>query len=117
MAIARSRSEISRTQLATFCPLLDVKVAKASASDRPLVLTIEAELPWLDFLPDDDRALAISEITDALGAATVTGHFDRVVQSIVEWRHTAEVHADPELLERLLGPLPGDGPELSRPRV
>lgn len=57
--------------------------------------------PWMRFLPDDDKELFAVEIVQTLEAANSLGTPAPVVQLITEWRHTAEVHADPRLVEIL----------------
>lgn len=69
---------------------------------RSLVIDVVPEaFPWVRFLPAQDvRAFAL-ELVDVLRAADALGNFAPVVQVITEWRHTAEVHADPELSARI----------------
>lgn len=62
------------------------------------------ELPWLTWLPHDARAEAASEILDQLLAGADTGHFMPFARALREWKSTAEIHSDPELLHRLSGP-------------
>ena len=58
--------------------------------------------PWVRFLPEDSRGRFLAELADTLRA---TIDFDApapaVHQLVTEWRHTAEVYADPELLDIL----------------
>nr|WP_229400991.1 hypothetical protein [Micromonospora okii] len=70
-------------------------------------------LPWVSFLPESDVDEMLSElITVAQGAASLE-NLSPVAVLLAQWRHTAEVHADPALLEILtrepagdLGPVP-----------
>ncbi|MBF6365861.1 hypothetical protein IU433_15760 [Nocardia puris] len=57
------------------------------------------EYPWLADLPDDGRAEAVAELTHV--RITKTEVF---VHELTAWQHTAEIYADPELLDKLRGP-------------
>ncbi|MGP3966961.1 hypothetical protein [Streptomyces sp. 6N223] len=70
-------------------------------------------LPWVRFLPPDDVGILASELTETAAASASLGNTAPVAQLLIEWRHTAEVHADPELRERLAHPSGDDyGPAL-----
>ncbi|MFF5173986.1 hypothetical protein ACFY3U_15260 [Micromonospora sp. NPDC000089] len=70
-------------------------------------------LPWVSFLPAVDVDLLLDElVTVAQGAASLE-NLSPVAVLLTQWRHTAEIHADPTLLELLtrepaadLGPVP-----------
>ncbi len=87
------------------------------ARENPGILEgyFERELPWLHWLPDDDRALAVKEIFQEMLAGAETGLFAPFSQTLVEWRDTAMIWSDPELARRLASAHPGDGPEITRP--
>lgn len=69
---------------------------------RSLVIDVVPEaFPWVRFLPAQDVRVFVLELVDVLRAADALGNFAPVVQVITEWRHTAEVHADPELAARI----------------
>lgn len=84
---------------------------------RTLVLDVlPATFPWVRYLPTPDvRAFSV-ELVEALGASAALDNTAAVAQLITEWRHTAEVHADPELYAALttdsgedFGPVPEPG--------
>jgi hypothetical protein len=66
---------------------------------------------WARFLPKEDHQAFVAE----LAAARALDDLAAVTQVITAWRHTAEVHADPELLAALcqdsqdLGEVPAPG--------
>jgi hypothetical protein len=70
-------------------------------------------LPWVTFLPDADFDVFITElVTTARGAADL-GNLAPVAVLLTQWQHSAEIYADPVLLETLtaepegdLGPVP-----------
>jgi hypothetical protein len=74
-------------------------------------------LPWVAFLPEADIDQLLSElVTVAQGAASL-GNLTPVSILLTQWRHTAEVYADPALLDVLtrepegdLGPAPAPEP-------
>lgn len=54
--------------------------------------------PWIRFLPDEDRLIFAQELIDVMDASTDLNTPAPIVQLITEWRHTAEVYTDPDLL-------------------
>ncbi|HEX5540882.1 MAG TPA: hypothetical protein VFX60_04870 [Micromonospora sp.] len=83
--------------------------------DRARTLLLEAlpeVFPWVRFLPADDVQAFLTELVEVLRAVEDFDNIAAVAQLITEWRHTAEVYADPELLEILtrggddFGPVP-----------
>jgi hypothetical protein len=52
-------------------------------------------------LTDGDRMTFAQELVDAMDASESLGSPTPVLQLITEWRHTAEIYADPELLAAL----------------
>ena len=64
-------------------------------------------LPWVRFLPATDRHALVQEFIDVTEAATSVDNVSPIAQLLVEWRHTAEVHADPELHALLSAPREG----------
>ncbi|HEX6685168.1 MAG TPA: hypothetical protein VF062_20425 [Candidatus Limnocylindrales bacterium] len=65
-------------------------------------------LPWATFLPEADLDQLLSElVTVAQGAASLE-NLSPVAVLLAQWRHTAEVYADPVLLEILSREPEGD---------
>jgi hypothetical protein len=67
-------------------------------------------LPWMSFLPAEDVDILISELATA---ASGTDALDDIALLLTQWRHSAEVYADPDLFAILirepdgdLGPIP-----------
>lgn len=67
-----------------------------------------AALPWLRFLPADAIDELVTEFVDTVPAAAAVNNMAPVSQLLTEWRHTAEVYADPELYAVLSQPHEGD---------
>jgi hypothetical protein len=80
--------------------------------DPDLVRSVlPAALPWTRFLPDAEVDQLTAEFSAVAVAAASIGNWAPVSQLLTEWRHTAEIHADPELHAALTsGPLDDFGP-------
>ncbi|MFE4874873.1 hypothetical protein [Streptomyces sp. NPDC056682] len=84
---------------------------------RTLVLDVlPSSFPWVRYLPAHDMREFSVELVGALSAAADLDSTAGVAQLITEWKHTAEVHADPELYAALTldsgedyGPVPEPG--------
>lgn len=70
-------------------------------------------LPWTAFLPEDDITAFLTELASIARGATELHNLAPVAVLLAQWRHTAEVHADPALREIItaepegdLGPVP-----------
>lgn len=65
------------------------------------VAKLTDQLPWVAFLPQADRRLFVTEITDTLRACASIGRFTALAVLIEDWKSTAVVWSDPELAESL----------------
>ena len=52
---------------------------------------------WTRFLPDDGVDEFLNELIDVARASAEIRNLRPVAQLIIEWKHTAEIYADPEL--------------------
>lgn len=66
------------------------------------------EFPWVDALPDADRAHFVTDFARAFQGSAELGEWSLLAQTIREWRATAAIHADADLARELSGPLSGD---------
>lgn len=73
------------------------------------------ELPWLTWLPAEERFACVRELLADLLAGADTGLLIPFARNLASWRSTAEAWSDPELARRLQGPFDGDGPVIGRP--
>ena len=78
---------------------LDPQIAAAALVD---------EFAWTDFLPQSDRAQFVTDFVRAFQASAEMGQWTPLAQTVREWKTTAAVHADPELVEQLSSPLNDD---------
>jgi hypothetical protein len=65
-------------------------------------------LPWTRFLPPAAMDELAAEFVETTYAAAAMNNMAPISQLLVEWRHTAEVYADPELYAILSPPHEGD---------
>ena len=75
------------------------------------------ELSWVAVLPECDRRLFAEEMSRLMTEAADTDDLAPVEQALREWRATAETFSDPELAQRLTGPLVADGERVPAPIV
>ena len=80
-----------------------VAVALSRAEpDRELLLRILPDVfSWVHFLPTEDKSQFLHDLVVTLHGVDDLDNLTPVVQLIIEWRHTAEVHADPGTLVAL----------------
>lgn len=72
-------------------------------------------LPWVRFLPLRDAEQMAAEFVATVEASAAVGNTAAVSQLLTEWRHTAEVHADPDLHRILAAPSADDFGPVARP--
>jgi hypothetical protein len=70
-------------------------------------------VPWVTFLPEADFDAFVTELVTVAAGAAELGNLAPIAVLLTQWRHSAEVFADPVLLEILtrepegdLGPVP-----------
>jgi hypothetical protein len=102
------RAEEARGVVSTITTLF-VALMQHSEGVVDLVTEVMPQaFPWVRFLPREDMRTFAVELVETLEAVDSLGTQAPVTQLISEWRHTAEVHADP----RLLAILQRDGQDL-----
>ncbi|MEU0547241.1 hypothetical protein [Micromonospora sp. NPDC005979] len=72
-------------------------------------------LPWVRFLPPEDREQMAIEFVETAEAAAAVGNTAALSQLLSEWRHSAEIHADPDLHRVLAAPSFDDFGAVPRP--
>lgn len=97
---------------------LFVALMQHSAEMRGLVTDVMPTVfPWVRFLPREDMQAFAVELIEVLEAANSLGTPAPVTRLITEWRHTAEVYADPRLFEILRGDHHEDLGEVPMPQA
>ncbi len=95
----------------------DPWVQTAGAQLEEIRQVLAAALPWVRILPDEAVDEFASEFVAVARVAVTVKSLAPVAQLLIEWRHTAEVYADPELYATLSQPHDGDfGPVSSSRR-
>lgn len=74
-------------------------------------------LPWIRFLPASGVEALAAEFVETVRAAAAVSNMAPVAQLLAEWRHTAEVYADPALHAVLLARHEGDFGPVPAPDV
>ena len=74
-------------------------------------------LPWVAFLPDGGTDELVEELVATLRAAISIDNLWPVSQLLIEWRHTAEIYADPHLHAEATRRLGADGGPVRRPKA
>jgi hypothetical protein len=65
-------------------------------------------VPWTTFLPEEDLETFLSELVSVARGAAEFDNMAPVALLLTQWRHTAEVYADPALLRILTSEVEGD---------
>ena len=68
---------------------------------------LAAELPWLSWLPEDEEVECVKQMVVDLAAGASVKSYRAFFQHLIQWKHSAEIHADPELLAEITRPLTG----------
>lgn len=71
--------------------------------------------PWAAYLPEEDRRQFSDELVKAVRASSAVDRADLIASLIAQWKHTAEVWADPGLRARLASEPELAGGEIPRP--
>jgi hypothetical protein len=100
--------------------VLTVRVLRAVMGDpttrsRFLLDLLPQVFPWIAFLPAEARVSFAQELVDIMDASADLRVNAPVLQLIREWRNTAEICADPELLAILTSTKRGDFGPVPRP--
>jgi hypothetical protein len=103
-------------QVAELIGRLFAELLRDSASQELTTDAFLRVLPWARFLPTNEVRLLVKDLWEVASASASIGNFAPVAQLLTEWRHTAEIHADPELAQALSGPYKiTDGATVPRP--
>jgi hypothetical protein len=69
---------------------------------------LHSAVPWVTFLPEPDFDAFVTELVDVAQGAAALGNLAPVAVCLAQWRHSAEVYADPVLLDILTRETEGD---------
>lgn len=104
--VLEPRAQVQAAETAT--DFLSAALA-ALVHDEGLALrfpdALASTLPWVAFLPDEDRAAFASDAAETLRACVSIGRYTAFATLIEDWRNTAEIWSDPELARSLDAPI------------
>nr|BEK65126.1 hypothetical protein KPHV_23530 [Kitasatospora purpeofusca] len=72
-----------------------------TGSTTALRAALSDALPWVTYLPAEDVDLLVGELMDAARRTVPRDDLAPIAVLLTQWRHTAEVHADPALYTAL----------------
>lgn len=75
---------------------------------RSLVLALPEVFPWVRHLDEEEMRAFTVELVEALSDAAELEAGEAVHRTLVSWRATARINADPDQLKEALRPLDGD---------
>lgn len=73
------------------------------------------ELPWTTLLPEDEAEAFLADFARTVAACVEADTFEPLVHVLLDWKATAETHANKEIIEALRERHEGPGIPLSRP--
>jgi hypothetical protein len=103
-----TRASQNRELLEVAARVLRAVMSDPAVRSQHLLDILPKVFPWIRFLTSDDRMTFAQELIDVMDASEELGSPAPVLQVITEWRHTAEIYADPELLAALRSEVVGD---------
>jgi hypothetical protein len=84
----------------------------------PIEAAVEAlaeEFPWLSLLPSAELPQFVADFTRSARISAELGQWSVLAETVRQWKATATVYADPELLRQLTGPLTEDHGQVPAP--
>ncbi len=76
-----------------------------------------AAIPWVMFLPADERTVFVEDFVRTAEGAAELGSMAALAQVLIEWRATAAIHAEPTLAIELKRPIDNIGGQVAEPRA
>lgn len=80
----------------------------AVSGSEVLQRSLPRVLPWAAYLPPNDVERLIAAFVSAARTAVDSGNAAPLAQLLVAWKHTAEIHADPDLYRSVTRPIEDD---------
>jgi hypothetical protein len=99
---------VSATGEAAFTTVRALRNVLAHSSADVIADAMVEEFAWLTVLPEEDIVQFVNDFIHAAQASAELGQWGLVAATIREWKATAAIHADPELLQRLSAPIGED---------
>lgn len=96
----RADAQVSEVLAGTMASLL-----KEESLLPALIGALTESMPWVSFLPPDDRDEFMRELVQTVRACASVGSNTAVAELIEDWRNTAAIHSDPVLAQSLVAPV------------
>ncbi|MFC0628688.1 hypothetical protein [Kribbella deserti] len=90
--------------------MLRAVMSNPAVRSQYLLDILPTAFPWIGFLPSEDVAAFAEELIQVMDASAELESPAAILQTITAWRHTAEIHSDPELFAALSSRLGDHGP-------
>ena len=111
-----SRETSVRDMLGLMARLLVVAATEPKAMKR-FVAELPALLPWATFLPPHEKEQFLSELFAHAAGCVEINNFEPLQHLIWSWQATADVYANPEIMEMLNAPHDGPPVPIKRPKT
>lgn len=98
------RADRALTEISTIARAF-AAVVKHDDGARMAQLAMPEAFPWMRLMPEDAVEEFLEQFADTARACAEINVFAPLTQLVVEWKHTAEIYADPELYEHLTRPI------------
>lgn len=85
-----------------------VRAAFKRLAPDELIDMLSEEFPWAALLPSGERSDFALDFAQTFRASAELGTWAPLDQMLHEWKATALIYTDPELVKRLSGPIEGD---------
>jgi hypothetical protein len=86
-----------------------------NGESEALRLVLSEALPWSAFLPERDRDLLLSELIEVAQGSASLRNLGPIAVLLEQWRHSAEIYADPETFKHLTAEPAGDFGSVAKP--
>lgn len=114
LALVRADQTDRDATVIDFTSRLLAGLARSGESEAIRRVLSEA-LPWSAFLPERDRDLLLSELIEVAQGSASLRNLGPIAVLLEQWRHSAEIHADPELYKQLTAEPGGDFGSVAKP--
>jgi hypothetical protein len=107
LALVRADQTDRDATVVDFTSRLLAGLAKAGESEAIRRALAEA-LPWSTFLPESDRDRLLSELIEVAQGSASLRDLGPISVLLEQWRHSAEIYADPETYKQVAAEPGGD---------